>query len=230
LKKGQDPDIWITELEDYQMRLEELRSRISDNQFILQILNNMMEDYDLQLAMMEKRVTDKSNPLTIDKIRDDLNLRFERLNEKQNEGSENENNQEVAFFGGQFKGKCRNCGAIGHKAKDCKSKTSQNGGQSSGNHNNFQKYSNNGAYCTYCCLPGHIKSNCYKLKNKSNRDSGTSSNDGQGHTIFNSNDVAFTTIAMKNNFINDLWILDSGASCHYCRSVEGLTDVKEIDE
>jgi hypothetical protein len=35
---------------------------------------------------------------------------------------------------------------------------------------------------------------------------------------------------MKNNFANDLWILDSGASCHYCRSVEGLTDVKEIDE
>jgi hypothetical protein len=77
----------------------------------------MTEDYDLQLAMMEKRVTDKSNPLTIDKIRDDLNLRFESLNEKQNEESENDN-QEVAFFGGQFKGKCRNCGAIGHKAKD----------------------------------------------------------------------------------------------------------------
>jgi hypothetical protein len=35
---------------------------------------------------------------------------------------------------------------------------------------------------------------------------------------------------MKNNFANDLWILESGASCHYCRSVEGLTDVKEINE
>jgi hypothetical protein len=56
------------------MRLEELGSRISDNQFILHILNNMTEDYDLQLAMMEKRVTDKSNPLTIDEIRDNLNL------------------------------------------------------------------------------------------------------------------------------------------------------------
>jgi hypothetical protein len=42
----------------------------------------MMDDYDLQLAMMEKRVMDKSNSLTIDKIRDDLNLRSERLNEK----------------------------------------------------------------------------------------------------------------------------------------------------
>jgi hypothetical protein len=95
-----------------------LGSSISDNKFILHILNNMMDDYDLQLAMMEKRVTDKSNPLTIDKIRDDLNLRFEILNEKQYEESENNNTQEVAFFYGQFKGKCRNCGAIGHKAKD----------------------------------------------------------------------------------------------------------------
>jgi hypothetical protein len=78
LKKGKDPDIWITELEDCQMRLEELGSSISDNQFILHILNNMTVDYDLQLAMMEKRVADKSNPLTIDKIRDNLNLRFKR--------------------------------------------------------------------------------------------------------------------------------------------------------
>jgi hypothetical protein len=151
LKKGQDPDIWITELEDYRMRLEELGSSIPDNQFILHILNNMTGDYDLQLAMMEKRVTDKSNPLTIDEIRDNLNLRFERLNEKQNEESEHDNYQEVALFSGQFKGKCRNCGAIGHKAKDCKSKTNQNGSHNSGNHNNFQKYTSNSAYCTYCC-------------------------------------------------------------------------------
>jgi hypothetical protein len=60
----------------------------------------MMDDYELQLAMMEKRVTDKFNPLTVNEIRDDLNLRFERLNEKQNKESENDNNQEVAFFGG----------------------------------------------------------------------------------------------------------------------------------
>jgi hypothetical protein len=58
----------------------------------------MMDDYDLQLAVMEKRVTDKSNPLTIDEIQDNLNLRFERLNENQNEESENDNNQEVAFL------------------------------------------------------------------------------------------------------------------------------------
>jgi hypothetical protein len=98
LKKGQDLEIWIAEFDDYRMRLEELGSSLSDNQFILHILNNMTDDYDLQLAMMEKRVTDKSNPLTIDEIRGDLNLRFERLNEKQNEKSENDNNQEVTIL------------------------------------------------------------------------------------------------------------------------------------
>jgi hypothetical protein len=72
LKKGQDPDIWITELEDYQMMFEEVGSSISGNQFILHILNNMTDDYDLQLAIMEKRVTDKSNPFTVNEIRDDF--------------------------------------------------------------------------------------------------------------------------------------------------------------
>jgi hypothetical protein len=100
LKKGQDPDVWITKLEDYRMKLDELGSSISENQFILHILNNMTANYNLQLAMMEKRINDKINPLTVDEIRADLNLRFERLNEK--DDNDNEDNQDVAFFGGQF--------------------------------------------------------------------------------------------------------------------------------
>jgi hypothetical protein len=35
---------------------------------------------------------------------------------------------------------------------------------------------------------------------------------------------------MKNNFSNDMWMLDSGASCHFCQSAEGSTDIKEINE
>jgi hypothetical protein len=47
LKKGHDSDIWITELEDYRMKLDGLGSNISENQFILHILNNMTANYDL---------------------------------------------------------------------------------------------------------------------------------------------------------------------------------------
>jgi hypothetical protein len=59
LNKNQDSDIWITELEDLRMKLEELGSSITDNQFMIHILNNMTSDYDLQLVMMEKRIDDK---------------------------------------------------------------------------------------------------------------------------------------------------------------------------
>jgi gag-polypeptide of LTR copia-type len=102
LKKCQDPDVWITELDDYRMKLDELGSSISENQCILHILNNLTADYDLQLAMMEKRLNDKMNPLTFDEIRDDLNLGFEQLNEKANNNG-NVDNQEVAFLVVSFK-------------------------------------------------------------------------------------------------------------------------------
>jgi hypothetical protein len=58
------------------MRLEELGSRIWDNQFIFYVLNSKTAADDLQLAMMEKRENDKSNLLNTDEIRDDLNLSF----------------------------------------------------------------------------------------------------------------------------------------------------------
>jgi hypothetical protein len=80
----------------------------------------------------------------------------------------------------------------------------------------FRKIKTNGAYCTYCFQPGHIKSNCFKLKNKSSRDSGTNNNDGQGHRIINSNNDEFTSISMKSNYSSDMWIFDSGDSCDYC--------------
>jgi hypothetical protein len=47
-----------------------------------------------------------------------LILSFERLTEKQNKKSENDNNQEFACFGAQFKGKCQNFGVIVLKTID----------------------------------------------------------------------------------------------------------------
>jgi hypothetical protein len=43
---------------------------------MIHILNKLTSDYDLQLALMERRVGDA----TVEEVRGDLNLRFERLN------------------------------------------------------------------------------------------------------------------------------------------------------
>jgi gag-polypeptide of LTR copia-type len=47
LKKGQDPETWITELENLRVRLETMESSISENQFMFHILNNLTSDYEL---------------------------------------------------------------------------------------------------------------------------------------------------------------------------------------
>ena len=53
LKKDQEPDIWITQFEDFRMMLVEIGSSILDNPFMLHELKNMTSEHNLQLAMME---------------------------------------------------------------------------------------------------------------------------------------------------------------------------------
>jgi hypothetical protein len=47
VKKGQDPEVWITESEDLLVKLENMGSCITENQFMIHILNNLTSDYDL---------------------------------------------------------------------------------------------------------------------------------------------------------------------------------------
>ena len=78
LKKGQYPEVWITELEDLCVRLDDMGSSISENQFMIHVLSNLTSYYDLQLALMERRVGEEK-PLTIEKITAELSLSFVRL-------------------------------------------------------------------------------------------------------------------------------------------------------
>jgi hypothetical protein len=41
LKKYQDPEVWMTELEEFRVRLDDMGSRISENQFMIHVLNNL---------------------------------------------------------------------------------------------------------------------------------------------------------------------------------------------
>jgi hypothetical protein len=89
-KKGQDPDVWITEIEVLHVKLENMGSCIIENQFMIHIQNNLTSDYDLQLAVMERRVGNPDKPLTVEEVRGELNLRFERLNIKTSRNQEGE--------------------------------------------------------------------------------------------------------------------------------------------
>jgi hypothetical protein len=75
--------------------------------------------------------------------------------------------------------------------------------------------------CFYCKKPGHMKADCFKLKRKQEEKGKESSG--------NVADVVLMTLA-DSAFSAHTWIGDSGASGHYCNSLEGMFDIASIDE
>jgi hypothetical protein len=64
-------------------------SCITENRFMILILNNLILDFDLQIALMERGVGDADKLLMIKKIRGELNTCFERLKMKSKSNEEN---------------------------------------------------------------------------------------------------------------------------------------------
>jgi gag-polypeptide of LTR copia-type len=118
LGKNGDPEIWINNLEDLHIKLETMGSVMTDDQFIVQVLKTLRSDYELQMLLLEKQIGNKENPLSIEELKEELKLQFERLSTSQNDNL----GEESALFTSQFKAKYRNCGKLGHKAAQCKSK------------------------------------------------------------------------------------------------------------
>jgi hypothetical protein len=79
LGKDEDPKTWITNLEDIRLKLEVMGSFMTDDQLMVQVLNSLTNGYELQMLLLEKRIGNKENPLTIDELKEELSLRYERL-------------------------------------------------------------------------------------------------------------------------------------------------------
>jgi Zinc knuckle len=138
------------------------------------------------MLLVEKQIGNKENPLSIEDLKEELNLRFERLSTGQN----NNLGKESALFTSQFEGKGRNCGKLGHKAAQCKSKQ--------------VKDEKSDAMCNYCKKSGHVKANCFKLLRKN---SGVKNGqNGVGGTA----DGVLSSLTKIEDFGNDIWIGDSG--------------------
>ena len=86
--------------------------------FMVHILNNLPKDYEVSQTKLEDRLTDDIDPLSVEEIRTELNLKFQRMNLKKSV-EDDEDEEETALFAGNFKGTCNGCGKMGHKKRDC---------------------------------------------------------------------------------------------------------------
>jgi gag-polypeptide of LTR copia-type len=215
LGRNEDPEIWINNLEDLQVKLEVMGSNMTDEQFLIQVLNSLSGDYKLQMTLMEKCIGNKENPLSTDELKEDLNLRYERFSSKSESTRNDDYGEEKALFVTQFRGKCQSCRKLGHKLAQCKSKMVQE-----------DKEIN----CNYCKKSGHLKSQCFKLLRK-NQNQAEGNQDGTRNGIAGSaGDVVLTTMTANDGIDSKIWIGDSGSSCHYCNSEEGLYNYTTISE
>jgi len=159
LKKGSDPDNFITLLEDIRVKLEDMESEMTDRQFIVQVLNSLNSDYERQIEMFEDKLDDEDADVSIEDVREKLNIRYERISRQKGDDRSND----IALMamstgggGGKFRGQCYNCGKYGHKGADCRNPKK--------NANNDQSKNKFTGKCNYCKKVGHKEIECRKKK------------------------------------------------------------------
>ena len=254
-----DPDVWITQLEDLQVQINNSKpDTITEDDLIEHILGNLPSVYDIEIHALRKRLDQADDPLTIEEVREELNLKFEMMN-RRFRGNPSQVEEETALFAGGYKGKCYSCGKFGHRAKDCRGNNSNNNnnakGKSGGNnsHNNARNENvttgkqgeneNNerdkNIECFYCKKKGHRIANCLKLKQKDQANLGIGGPSGESHNNSKSDDdtsdvglgvIEDIALVEGSSKRKNIFIADSGASCHMTGSLEGLTDIQEINE
>ncbi len=210
-------------------------------------MGNLPGVYDIEIHSLRKRLDDLDNPLTIEEVREELNLKYEMMN-RRFRGDPSGDNEETELFAGSFKGKCNSCGKFGHRARNCRSKVStSNSLQSSGNHagnlNGTANDKDKDIDCFYCKRKGHQIADCLKLKRKEQSNVGLDSGKGSTESTIKLDDEKssvglgmidglpndYAVSKMDSDFSN-IFIADIGASCHMIGSLEGMTDLIDINE
>ena len=59
-----------------------ISGKMTDMDFIIHILSNLPEEYEVAIESLEERLEDTSNKLSIEEVRTKLNARFARINKK----------------------------------------------------------------------------------------------------------------------------------------------------
>ena len=99
-------------------------NEISYEDMMIHIMNNLPQEYDTVVEVMERKLNDLVDLLTLRNLKNELLLKYNRIkkNIEMNEESENEEaDKDTTLFGytKQFKGRCYNCNKFGHKKEDC---------------------------------------------------------------------------------------------------------------
>ena len=117
-----DPELWFNELDHLNMRLARINLKYEkdDLQMKSHMMTAMSKDYDSVIVKFRGDLSD--TPLA--KLRKEVVLQFKALIKGGGGGTGSESALSANMLKHpykKFKGTCRNCGKIGHKANECRS-------------------------------------------------------------------------------------------------------------
>lgn len=177
---------------------------------------------------LEKRIGLRADPLTVKELREELKLKHQKMNGGKCGSSSGDQEEEVGFFAGGFKGKCNNCGKQGHKMKDCRS---PGGGAHSGNKNK----ANVNVECHHCHEKGHHKSDCPKSKKKLEKEKASaalekSDEDEVCLTAMSLKELNDIALRMNTCSEQEVFVADSGALIHLSGSLKGMLNLNGLEK
>ena len=98
---------------------------MSDEDLMIHILNNLPQEYGLQVQKIEGNINQDDKLLELEQVQSTLSLKFERLNVYNKDNTDDEEIEKTSVTS-KFKGCCNNCGKYGHKKQDCRINGSNN--------------------------------------------------------------------------------------------------------
>jgi uncharacterized membrane protein len=81
-----------------------MKSHMTDSQFMVQVLHNLTNNYELQTVLMEKSIENKENLLSINEIQETQSLKYERMSFILQATTDIDLKEEKPLFTTQFKG------------------------------------------------------------------------------------------------------------------------------
>ena len=243
MQANQNPTTFITNLANIRERMEGLGINVTDADFRLQILNSLPREYE-NVQDMLKAANDKGT-LTTTEIKVRLRERYVALNKWKgakliSTGDEDDKKEEQAMAmvaGGILK--CTNCGKTGYTAAQCWAPGGGKAGQGpSGKKKQFK------GNCRHCGKYGHKASDCWlnpKSPNYKGGGTGNSGNQGNYGNTTNveqpggggyESDVSFMAKSGSGGpgARHEVWVGDTGATCHMTGFDSGFVDWKESNE
>ena len=83
---------------------------------ITSIISNLPEEYQTIVEILEDKLDEKEGLLNIEKIHDNLSVKFNQMNEQSGPRTSIED-EKVLYVKSQYKSTCTTCRKYGHKGK-----------------------------------------------------------------------------------------------------------------